>query len=62
MTLKDLEDMDVSVEYPLTMFDEEKFVVENGELVGTTATISEESITHIPGLHLEGYCSLPVSL
>lgn len=57
MTLKDLEDMDVAVEYPLTMFDEEKFVVANGELVGTTATISEESITHIPGLQLEGYSS-----
>jgi len=49
--------MDVAVEYPLTMFDEEKFVVENGELVGTTATISEESITHIPGQQLDGYCT-----
>lgn len=57
MSLADLEDMDVSVEYPLTIFDQEKFVVEDGELVGTTATISEDKITHTIGKPLDGFNS-----
>ena len=58
MSLADLEDMDVSVEFPLTLFDQEKFVVENGELVGTTATINEDEITHTIGKPLGGYTPL----
>lgn len=58
MSLADLEDMDVSVEYPLTIFDQEKFVVENGELVGTTGTINDDEITHTIGKPLGGYNSL----
>ena len=57
MTIKDLEDMDVAVEYPLTVYDEEKFETKDGELAATTATISEESITNIPGPQLDGYPS-----
>src|ERR1700737_4179068 len=50
----DLEDMDVAVEYPLTLFDLEKFEVKDGELVATTGTIEEGQITPIAGKHLEG--------
>jgi hypothetical protein len=60
MSFADLEDMDVSVEYPLTIFDQEKFVVEDGELVGTTATISEDEVTHTIGKPLDGFNSPPI--
>jgi hypothetical protein len=60
MSLADLEDLDVSVEYPLTIFDQEKFVVEAGELVGTTATINEDEITHTIGKPLDGFTSPPI--
>jgi hypothetical protein len=49
-----LEDMDVAVEYPLTLFDLEKFEVKDGELVATTGTIQEGQITPISGKHLDG--------
>ena len=62
MSLEDLETMDVSVEYPLTMFDQEKFVVENGQLVATTATINEDKITDTDGPALEGYRPLSKTL
>lgn len=58
MSLEDLEEMDVSVEYPLTVFDQEKFVVENGQLVATTATINEEEIVPTDGPTLPGSVSL----
>jgi hypothetical protein len=58
LSLQDLEDMDVSVEYPLTLFDQEKFVVENGQLVATTATINEEQIIPTEGPTLPGYLFL----
>lgn len=51
MSLADLEDVDA-------LFDQEKFVVENGELVGTTATINEDEITQTTGKPLEGYSPL----
>lgn len=51
MSVAEREDMDVSVEYPLTMLDEEKFVVDGGELTGTTGLINGGAIT---GIHIEG--------
>lgn len=54
MSRSDLEDLDVSVEFPLTMYDQEKFVVEDGELVGTTATIEKDEIIHTNGKPLDG--------
>lgn len=58
MSLADLEDRDVALHYPLTIFDQGKFVVEAGESVGiTTATISDDEITHTIGKPLYEFTS-----
>jgi hypothetical protein len=54
MTQADLEDLDVAVQYPLTMLDQEKFVVEAGELAATSAIFSEGTITLTDGRSLDG--------
>ena len=51
----DLEYMGASVEPPLASFDRAKFVLVNGQLVGTTATINEDEITRTIGERLDGY-------
>ena len=51
----DLEDMDVSVHSPLNLLDQEKFVVKDGEVVGTTGVIGADSVTRTNGRHLDGY-------
>jgi hypothetical protein len=54
MSRSDLEDLDVSVEFPLTMYDQEKFVVQDGELAGTTGIIKDDEISHTSGKSLDG--------
>ena len=55
LSLADLEDMDVSVHYPLTLLDQEKFVLQDGEVAGTTGIIDSSSITKTNGRDIEGY-------
>ena len=55
LTFADLEDMDVSVEMPLTINEEEKFEVKDGELTATTGTINGADIIQTNGKYLEGY-------
>src|ERR1700685_802005 len=55
MSQADLEDLDVSVQGPLTKIDQEKFVVKNGEVVGTTAVISADGGRRTNGKSLDGY-------
>jgi hypothetical protein len=53
----DLEDMDVSVQGPLTLLDEEKFEIEDGQLVATSGTISDNRIVSTSGKTLNGSVS-----
>jgi len=54
MSQADLEDLDVSVQGPLTEIDQEKFVVKDGEVVGTTAVISVDGVVRTNGRILDG--------
>ena len=55
LSLADLEDMDVSVHYPLGLLDQEKFVLQDGEVAGTTGIIDGSSVTKTNGRDIEGY-------
>jgi len=54
MSQADLQDLDVSVQGPLTEIDQEKFVVKDGEVVGTTAVISADEVTKTKIKSLDG--------
>ena len=54
LSMGDLEDMDVSLAYPLTYFDQEKFVVEDGELAATAARFYDGEIKNTVGRTLQG--------
>ena len=54
LSLADLEDMDVSVHYPLSLLDQEKFVLQNGEVAGTTGIIDGNSVKKTNGRDIEG--------
>jgi len=49
LSMSDLEDLDVGIAFPLTMSEEEKFVVKGGKLTATSGVIRGEQITQTAG-------------
>jgi hypothetical protein len=50
LTHREMEDLDVGYQEGPTMLDLERVLIENGIMVGTTATIQDRAVTLSPGI------------
>lgn len=60
-TEEDLARFDIAYEEPLTMFDHERMLLENGEVVGNTAMLNDQHLIETIPCSLPSGCLPPMS-